>query len=299
VIWTLLWSASAFAQGQADRVGGEPEFSNCVDNADCYGTFLSFLSSSMSEQGFSMAQHGTLINAGLPANGVLIGGQLDTFPLNPPRSNLAGKEENTSFSPVLPKIPIGARTDVGEARLAGGLFFTPPFKVQGASALVLGGEASMAWVAGDKLHVGPEVSFTFVEANAPIAATPDQAASSPGNVKPETYAAVCEPKPNGCIDTFTLMEGSARAAFTWDVGQGFHPFGKVGVGWTHQRLHIEYDDTTWRLRGVQPHVQAGIAARHQRLEGAISTAMAPRWAHLSEGAGGLFFKLQAAGAVRF
>ncbi|MFK7931013.1 MAG: hypothetical protein AB8H79_22700 [Myxococcota bacterium] len=295
----VLMSLTAFAQSQVTLVEGEPEFQGCIsDENGCYRTFRKFLSNSMVEQAFTLQQHTGVSAITLPEDGFLIGVQLDTFPLVAPRSNLAGKEENTSFSPVLPRVVVGLRKSFDDLSVGASVQGLAPIPVAGASALVLGAEGNLAYQVSDTVRIGGELDVSYARARAAIVATEDQAADNPGNVQPETYEAVCVPKENGCIDTFTVLGSGLRFAAAVDLPYGFTPWAKVGVGLTQQRLDVDYDATAWRVRGLQPTVGLGSGFATGKFVSNLGAWAAPRWESISEENAGALFKLQLSLGVR-
>ena len=103
-MWTL-WVAAAMAQGQPRIIEGTPEFGDCLQQAGCADRFYRFLGLSMAEQGFTFQNDPQLLSPTLSRrDGWTVGGLLTTFPFQPPRENLSGKEEQTSYSPVLPRV---------------------------------------------------------------------------------------------------------------------------------------------------------------------------------------------------
>ncbi len=257
--------------GSARLVDGAPDFSQCLDSADCASNFYAFLTQSMVEQGFSMQGHSvatsTLTHRRL---GWRAGGALTTFPFGPPPKNLSGKEENTQFSPVFPHIWAGRAWEPARARQVGlGLSFTPPVPVKGARALALGLASSFTKGAEEEVRLGVEADLGFVRARAPIAATQDQldardSFSNPSNLDPERFASVCGPDiadgADGCIDTFTLLNFSVRAGQSWPLAYGFSPYVKVGATVVNEWLDIKYDSTRWGVFAVQPTAHAGMSA---------------------------------------
>lgn len=294
---------TALAQSPAELIDGTPEFESCLDNSTCAESFNRFLSNSMAEQGFTF-QHDAVLTT--PTTGRKDGGRigvlLTTFPLRPPRENLSGKEENTSFSPVLPRVVGGWTGAVADGvHLGIGGAFLPPVPVQGASALVAGADASLAFEVSERVRIGPELDLTLARARAPIVASEEQyenrdSFDNPSNLDPETYEEVCLPQPNGCVDTFTVVSGAARLTASVDAGSGFVPYAKLGLAFVDQRLWVMYDDTTWRVRGLQPSVHLGSTWSHEKGPVAsLGTSLAYKGAAISEsGAAGAFFKIQGA-----
>ncbi len=298
----------AFAQGQPTILKGSPEFASCINGGDCADRFYRFLGVSMAEQGFTFQNDPQLLSPTLSRrDGVAAGALLTTFPFAKPRENLSGKEENTSYSPVLPRIFAGWNGDGGErTRVGAGVFFLPPVPVGGASALVAGVEGGGALKVRENARVGLELDFTYTRARAPIVASEEQfenrdSFDNPSNLDPETYEAVCIPA-GGCIDTFTVANGGARVAAAVDVGP-VSPYVKLGINTVTERLYVMYDDTTWGLSGVQPVAHTGaLLAVGDHVDLSLGAAIALRPAVLNEdpeGGAGLFTKIQGAAAYRF
>ena len=142
-----LLTALAFGQSSATLTDGTPEF-GCTAPDAC-PQFYSFLSHAMVEQGFALEHVDTGAPAyHLPYAGLRLGGSFATFPFTGARENLSGKEENTEFSPVLPRLQLGGSQLVGDWVVSADLALTPPVPVGGASAFV----ASMTLGAGRAVH---------------------------------------------------------------------------------------------------------------------------------------------------
>lgn len=304
LLLTLTMTAgTAHAQSQARLIAGAPEFSGCLDSASCVTGFYQFLGHAMSEQGFTFQQVPLLTSSlHVRHQGVSAGVLVDTFPLSPPRANLSGKEENTSFSPVIGRLTAGwlgdgpLDTHVG----AGGFFFWTPIDVGGATVLLAGADLSVSRDLSERLRAGVELDFTYGRANAPIVASPEQYENrdewaNPDNLLPETYEEVCLPQPNGCIDTYTLANTGLRAGVGYQIVPGLDVSARLGMTWVHERLYVDYDRTTWGLDGLQPsaHV-AGHYLLKDRVQLGLGTSVGFRRPAVSEsGQGGVFYKFQA------
>ena len=316
---TLLFPATVAAAepgngfGSARLVDGTPDFSDCIEGGGtCQDDFYAFLSESMLSQGLTMQDHAlgtsTLTHR---RTGWTVGGSLGVFPLGPPPENLSGKEENTQFSPVFPRLTAGWMTGESAKGQAGvGLSFTPPVPVQGASALGLGLNGALTRGSATDVRLGLEGDLSFIRANAPIAATEDQVAdrdnfSNPDNLDPEQFDEVCgedvDAGAGGCIDTYTQLNFSVRAGQSWHTASGFTPYLKVGATLVNEWLYIKYDDTTWGLTAVQPTVHAGSGwniGEHVFLAAGATAAL--RQANQSEsGSMGLFYTFEGAAAWAF
>lgn len=297
--------------GSARLVSGSPDFTSCIEGGgDCQENFFNFLTQSMLEQGFAM-QDNTSASSPLihRRKGWHVGGSLSTFPFGPPPTNLSGKEENTQFSPVFPRLLGGyVAADDGKQK-AIGFTFTPPVPVKGASALGLGLNGALSRGGKEATRQGIEGDVSFVRAKAPIAATEDQLAdrdsfSNSDNLDPEQFNEVCgedvDAGAGGCLDTFTLLNVSVRAVQSWHVGKGFTPYVKAGVTFVDEWLYIKYDDTTWGVFAIQPNLHAGSgwnAGDHLFLSLGASAAL--RQANQSEDGLGVFTTFEGAAAWAF
>ncbi len=274
--WFLLFAAEAVAAppegfGSAQLVDGTPDFSGCIESGgDCQRRFFQFLSASMIEQGFAMQANGL---SGSPISlrrpGWTVGGAVSTFPFAPPRKNLSGKEENTSFSPVFPRIELNYTTELkdGVQRSLGG-FLLPPVPVNGAGATLLGVEGGQTWGDGDGRRLGVEGDLSYLRAIAPIAATEQQLAdrdsfSNPNNLDPTQFNEVCGPDIEagavGCLDRYSFLNLGLRVGLSDRWGEAWLPYAKLGLNVVNERLHIKYDDTTWGIFALQPSAHAGVA----------------------------------------
>ncbi|HJN74830.1 MAG TPA: hypothetical protein QGF58_12930 [Myxococcota bacterium] len=271
----MLALIAAASAGNVELVSGQPQdqdFQDCLASPNCEENFKSFLGQSMSEQGFTM-QHHAIADSALsnPGEGLVVGAALSTFPFGPPVENLSGKEENTSFSPVFPRLQVawfGQRWSVGA-------FGLPPIPVSGASAWTAGLSGSVTRPLGDWTG-GLEADFSYLVANAPVTASQEQiddrdSLSNPDNLDPDVADASCGG--DGCIDRFTLANFALRAGVSRELGR-LTPYGKLGVTRVNERLAVEYDSTEWLLRVTQP---SPISAAGSHSVSAGSWARAPLW----------------------
>jgi opacity protein-like surface antigen len=292
--------------GSAQLVSGSPEFESCLEQGSaCQGNFYRFLSESMVEQGFAMQNHsqGTsvLVN---PNDGFVAGASIATFPFEGEAVNLAGKTENTAYSPVFPRLALGWISGQEDRRVAAGVFFTPPVPVGGAQALQLGAEGGLALHGTGESGWGVEGDFTFLRATAPIVASQEQFEdrdqfNSPDNLDPETYEAVCGD--TGCLDTFTMTNLGLRAGYGWALPSGLVPYLKGGLSVIREQLDVEYDATSWALFAIQPSLHGGAgwaAGEHLHLAAGASAAL--QQANQNENDQlGAFWKLDASAAWSF
>lgn len=299
--------------GTAGLVGGTPDFTSCINGGgDCQENFYRFLSESMLEQGFAMQDHPVIWSPLTHRRqGWSVGGSVATFPFGPPPENLSGKEENTQFSPVFPRIAVGFTDADGASQQRGlGFSFTPPVPVGGASALALTAGGSLSKGARESVRHAVEADVSYIRAKAPVVATEDQVAdrdawSNPDNLDPATFNDVCgedvDAGAGGCLDTFTLLNASVRVGQAWWVGPGFTPYVKAGVTAVNEWMYVKYDDTTWRLFAIQPTLHAGSGwnpGEHVFLQLGVSAAL--RQANQSEsGSLGVFTTFEGAAAWRF
>ena len=310
---TVASAAPGNGFGSARLVDGSPDFSECIEGGGtCQDDFYAFLSESMLAQGLTMQDHAlstsTLTHR---RTGWTVGGSLGTFPSGPPPENLSGKEENTQYSPVFPRLTAGWMDgDTSTAQGAVGLSFTPPIPVQGARALGLGLNGAFTRGAATSVRLGLESDLSFIRANAPIAATEDQVAdrdsfSNPSNLNPAQFDEVCgedvRAGAGGCIDTYTLLNFSVRVGQSWHTASGLTPYLKAGATLVNEWLYIKYDDTTWGLTAIQPTVHAGSGwtlGDHMFLAAGGTAAL--RQANQSEaGTTGVFYTFEGAAAWAF
>lgn len=313
VLSAALLAPTAHAQdfGQAQLVDGTPDFRGCIEGGgDCQTDFYRFLTHSMMEQGFTMQNHPVATSPITERRmGWSAGGQLATFPFAEPRENLSGKAENTSFSPVYPRVFAGWRGGEEDGRQHGiGLSLLPPVPVQGATAMTVGVDGALSW--GGAFRRGVEADFTWVRVRAPIVATEDQLAdrdnwSNPDNLDPEQFEEVCgedvDNGAGGCIDRYGLYNLALRGAVSHELGAGWVPYGKLGVSVVNERLYVKYDDTTWRVFALQPSAHAGVAWNAgEHLFLAVGGSAAYQQANQDEaGEAGFFTKLEGSAAWVF
>ena len=282
---------------------GSPSFMGCLNGTKCADNFFKFMNQASLEQGFAM-QGGAVTGSSVVNHrtGWSAGGMLHTFPFADPRKNLAGKTENTQFSPVLPKLTAARMWDSGERHMGVGFTMLPPVPVQGAAALILGAQASMAKDSGSG-RLGLEVDLSFVRAKAPIAASDAQLEDSDsfadGHLDEEVSAENCDPD-LGCIDTFTLANLEILGRKSWVLGGSWVPYVGAGVTLVNEFLHIQYDDTHWSVLGVQPAVHAGTGwTPTERLLLSAGASSALRQGNQSPDGLGVFYRLEGAAAYRF
>lgn len=287
----------ALAQaGEVRLVEGTPEFESCLSSPDCSQRFHDFLGQSMSEQGFAMQAHSLLGSSLTVAPGLTIGAGIGTFPFGAPAENLSGKEENTQFSPVFPRLR--AAWSMGD--MAVGLTLLPPIPVQGASALALSLDGSHSRPLGSaRLTLLGE--WSFVRARAPVVASEQQyenrdSFDNPANLDPATYEAVCVPA-GGCIDTYRNGTATLSALLSRSYGPA-DPYIGLGGGYSGQYLWVMYDDTAWRVDSWQLTAQAGTALSFGpvRLVGGAAAGPLPPSVRDDDR---LFWKLQGAAGLQF
>ncbi len=248
--------------GSFGLADGSPPFIGCLRADSCSDSFFKFLNQASLEQGFAMQGGAPFASSVVNHHsGFTLGGMLHSFPFAPPRKNLAGKTENTRFSPVLPKVAAAWTFDEGPRHLGLGFTALPPIQIQGASALVLGFSGSVARDVKPG-RIGLEADFSFVRARAPVSASQGQLDDadeySEGHLDEDKVAANCDAE-LGCIDTFTVANLELLARMGWRLGDVLVPHVGVGLTVLNERLHIQYDDTSWSLLGLQPAVHAGAA----------------------------------------
>ncbi len=254
--------------GQVDLVRGSPEFTSCIDDDrddpdSCAARFYRFLTDSLLTQGYTFQGAPTASSAGfVRESGYTLGARVDTFPLGPPPENLSGKAENTQFSPVLPRL-FGSVQRSGDRSYALGLSLLPPIPVGGASALVLGLDASAGQDLG-RTRVSGSLELGYARARAPIVASEEQFESrddfsNPNNLDPETYEAVCGASEHGCLDTFSQLTVALHGMASWVTGP-VQPYVRGDLALLNTSLYVMYDDTDWRLRALQPGLGVGLGA---------------------------------------
>jgi opacity protein-like surface antigen len=265
-LWLLMWSTLAQAQpspgfGGVSLSSGTPEaeFESCLSKSGCAGRFYRFLAQATLEQGFAMEGASVATSAVVNRHtGFVAGGLLHTFPFSSPRENLAGKTENTQFSPVFPKLLVGKLFDQGDTHWGLGATLLPPIPVGGAAALNIGLDGSYAKTLSDgRTRMGVDVDFSFVRATAPVTAS-DEHMESPeeDGLKTEVYEANCDPDV-GCIDVFKVANLAVKAGMSWMLGERFMPYTQVGISFTNEWLYVDYDGTRWTHFGIQPTLSAG------------------------------------------
>ena len=303
----MLSAAQADGFGSARLLNGQPRdeaFQDCLEAEGCRNNFLRFLSESMLEQGFTMQGLSmSLSPLAHDRDGFIIGGSLSTFPFGAPATNLSGKEENTKFSPVFPRINAGFISQRDDRRTALGASFLPPIPVGGASALQLGVEGGIVFAGPEESGFGLEAEATIINARAPIAATEEQLAdrdsfSNPDNLDPDVYEEVCGTA--GCLDTFTMANLELRAGYGVVMGD-FRPYARAGVTVVNESLYVMYDDTTWGLLAIQPAVHVGSGwQRGEDLHLGLGGSLALKQANQSEsGSVGVLYTLQGSAAWAF
>ena len=304
---TSAWARESPGFGGVRLVEGTVDFEDCLQVPACASDFYRFLGQGTLEQGFAMEGASVATSAIVNRHtGWVAGGLLHTFPFAGPRENLSGKEENTQFSPVFPKILGGKRFDRDQMHYALGVTMLPPVPVNGASALNLGVDASMAKTLVDgSTRVGVDLDFTFVRARAPVVASKDQMESAEedgyeDNVSREVFESRCDPD-SGCVDTFTIANLTVLGGISWKVSDVWFPYLRGGLAITNEFLYVQYDDSHWRQFGVQPQAQGGTAwAPADALFLSLGGAMGLKQANQNPADKvGLFYKITGAAAYQF
>jgi hypothetical protein len=222
--------------------------------------FFAFLGNGIAEQSFTLRHQSTQGSAAMYGpTGLQLGGGLDTFPFSKPQKNLVGKEENTQFSPVMPRLMVAWTERRGRVGWGIGMSLTPPVPVQGASALVAGLSGSTGLDLGERWRVGAELDVTVGRAGAPVAASTDQKESGEleANTDAARYDAVCAPQEYGCVDVLSLREGGLRLVGTWKASEVVQPYVKLGAETISNDFFVQVDVSTWRLQGVLPDLSLG------------------------------------------
>lgn len=315
LLFSLVWVSDAMALERAGfggvrYVSGDIEFESCLNSPGCAQKFYRFLGEATLEQGFAMESASpatsSLVHRVEGDEGAVAGGMINTFPFTPPRKNLAGKEENTSFSPVFPKLFFGKLWSKDEHFYGLGFTMLPPIPVSGASALNLGVDGSVSQLMSDgKTRIGLESDFSFIRAKAPVVASKEQMESAEeegfdNNVKAETFEDRCDPE-TGCIDTFTVANLSLRGGMSWQVCETLFPYVKVGLSVVNERLYVQYDDSKWSTFALQPTAHFGSGwtpAESMFLSTGLSAGLQQANQNPSESLG-IFYRLEGSAAVRF
>jgi hypothetical protein len=312
-LW-LCFSLNSVAQarevpgfGSMRLVKGNVEFENCLNKPGCATKFYRFLSQATLEQGFAMEG----ASAGTSAlvqrhSGWMTGAMIHSFPLSPPRKNLMGKEENTQFSPVFPKLFAGKLWDEGDKHWGLAGTFLPPVPVNGAGALNLGVVGSHARPLGEgTTRAGLDVDVTFIRATAPVVASKEQADSAEeegyeDNLKPEVFGQRCDPEV-GCVDTFTVANIGVRGGLSWALGERFFPYLQVGLTVVNEWLYVQYDDSRWSVFALQPTMHTGAGwTPWDAVSLSAGTSVGLKQANQNEqGTVGIFYKLTGSAAYLF
>jgi len=267
IFWMCIGVASADRQspgfGGMRIVSGNVDFEGCLSQPGCASSFYRFLAQATLEQGFAMegSAAGTQTTV-QRRDGWIAGGLIHSFPFSGPRENLSGKEENTSFSPVFPKLYVGKMWTNGEKHYGLSGNFLPPVAVQGARALNLGMMGSVSkTLENGTTRAGVDVDVSFIRAAAPVTASEEQVASAETegfdtNVDPSLVDERCDTE-TGCIDIFMVANVSVRGGVAWQWGEQWFPYAQVGLTLFDEWLRVDYDDSTWWGIGLQPTAHSG------------------------------------------
>jgi hypothetical protein len=262
LLFFILPSAIA-SFGQVKLTSGAPEFEDCLES-DCANSFYSFLTHSMLEQGFTIQSRNMLSSSlATTPEGWFTGTSLSTFPFHPPQKNLSGKEENTSFSPLFPRIQVGHRQE----EYGCGLSLLPPVPVKGAAASFASVDYNKLLKQSEKGRTNIAFELSGAHIKAPITASEEQHESKESfdNLNDETYQERCASQENGCIDTFALTHLSGFAGHAWSLNPVFQPYAQAGLTFISEWLYVMYDDTSWNVLTIQPSAQAGGIIQYQQL----------------------------------
>lgn len=247
-------------------------------------SFIQLTAFGMAEQSFTL-QHGSSPSSVFSGeqSGTRVGLQLVTFPFVA-QENLLGKEENTGFSPVLPRLTVGMQRTQGDWLLSVGGSAVPPISVQGGGAFVVGSDVAVARQLAGGLRVGLELEASVGQAVAPVtvpkAAYEEALATGSddfANVDAERYNEVCAPQTYGCLDTLTFKHGSARLVVSKSLGTRWTPYLGAGIQGTSERFDVQVDLSSYRLSGIMPQLGLGTGiALPQGVVGRVGAMLA--WA---------------------
>lgn len=227
-------------------------------------SFIQLTAFGMAEQSFTL-QHASSTTSTLSGaqTGLGVGLQLVTFPFVA-QENLLGKEENTGFSPVLPRFTLGMQKERDGWLFSVGGSAVPPISVQGGGAFVVGADVALARRLEGGLRIGLELESSVGQAVAPVTvpkAAYEEAQTSGSddfaNVDPVRYDEVCAPQTYGCLDTLTFKHGSARLVVSKTLGKTWSPYFGVGVQGISERFDVQVDLSSYALSGVMPQVGLG------------------------------------------
>lgn len=297
-------SSVALAGAEVDLVD-TGVFVNVETEADLPSGFLELIGMGMAEQSFTLQHHGVAGSAALPGiPGLQLGVQIKTFPLTGSVENLVGKEEKTTFIPVLPELEVGYGGGEGPWRWRIGFGGVPPLSVKGASALTLGADASVAYELHPKVNLGLEVSYTLGRALAPVTAGADITADDVAPAQTATIERleeVCHAQEFGCIDTLFFSHLAPSLVVALPVTKVAQPYAKVGLVQLVETFDVQVDLTAWKVTGVLPTFAVGTGlSLHEHLRAALGLAAAYRPESLSDpqrvDGAGLFWRIEA-GAV--
>lgn len=216
--------------------------------------------------------------------GFQAGLDLSTFPLHSPTVNLLGKEENTSFIPVLPKFYLGYMYAKDGWQFMTHSSVVPPLPVQGASAFLMGADISAGHNMGP-IQLNLAFFFTTGEARAPVTAT--QAQFDAGVIQEtltDRFQEICAPQKWGCIDTLSVRHGGLGLSLTPLVPWKVVPYATLGTQAIADRFDVQIDATRWRVSGLLPDLTVGAAMHYHHLSMGLSAlgALLPDTLHESK-----------------
>lgn len=260
----IVWSV-ALAQQPVRPVSDQTELQPCLDTEACSSILLPLMSETMAEFGaISQYRHVTTSALTGRGTGLHFGLQFDSLVLG--EKNLVTQE--LQLPPVLPKLEVGYQYgsftyDDPYPQFAVGMFLFPPIKIGEDQVGNVGGSLSSAVPLGVRfLFAGLDVDASYGYLHTEIAGDGDiiediDAVAPFVDIEPPP----CDATEAGCIDKLRHWAVGARIGLAIEPHPLLFVYGRVGGAYVSGTLIVAYDESRWRVAGLQPQFDYGGGVR--------------------------------------
>lgn len=260
----ILWSV-ALAQQPVRPVSGQTELQPCLDNDVCASILLPLMSETMAEFG-AISQYRHVATSALTGRGTGLHVALQADSLVLGEKNLVTQE--LQLPPVIPKLEVGYQYgsytfDDPYPQIGGGVFLFPPIKIGDDQFGNAGASLSAAVPLGIRyLWAGLDVDGSYGWLATEIAGDGDVIEDIDAVAPFVTVEQPpCDRTEVGCIDKMRHWAAGARVGLAVEPHPLLFLYGRVGASYVSGTLIVAYDDSRWRVAGLQPQFDYGGGVR--------------------------------------